>query len=721
MKQAYSSSLLGFLKRFAAASTIGLMLMNSAAGAQARIVFQDDNFSDDLSEGFRFNSDDAGDEDVTLQLGNDGSDGTIIWDDGLSELIIGDGTDGVSVNSGTWDISGAGVGSGFTGFTSTGTVNFSGSTQFRIREEAFGGVFTGGGAPACAADGELAVDTTPATENIYLCTDNATNTWTQVSQAAGNFLSAIASDTYGDAAGAQTLTVGDGTNADALTAAANSLIDFSNAAQFVMRTETSDPGTCTEGELYYNTTDNELRVCTATDTWGTAGPQDFEDVYAVDGDNTLTASGTFDVDATGALGLDSDAAVTVGGAGVGITSDGGILSLTGDGTADIDVSNTGAGIDFDSATFSLDATAGVSLDAADASNFTVATDAAGEDLTLSVTGATDSSVILDSSGTGADAIRLNASAGSIDIDAATDATLNTTSGDITIGAGDDVIFDDAQLTGTVQLSDTATDFDATFSSDGIIDNINSFTSTAAGEGASNVGFDNTNTANLSSTTVQGAIDETFTDLASTANGEGASLIGIEDAGGNFTGTTVEGALTELATAAGTENDVITLEPEYPNVIVDTDGTNNKGKLEADYEVQGANREQYYSWTTQQNSQNDIDLRIRYELPTDFDATGDLTLRINTATTTAADNSVAVTIRNDTDDTTCHADAATAAAAANTWETLTITAGEIDTGCTAGAALAAGDIIEIVLRLVVDNSNTGIIKVGTLEHSYGNSF
>lgn len=41
-----------------------------------------------------------------------------------------------------------------------------------------------------------------------------------------------------------------------------------------------------------------------------------------------------------------------------------------------------------------------------------------------------------------------------------------------------------------------------------------------------------------------------TDLASTANAKGASLIGIEDSGGLITATTVEGALAELAAAAG---------------------------------------------------------------------------------------------------------------------------------------------------------------------------
>lgn len=42
------------------------------------------------------------------------------------------------------------------------------------------------------------------------------------------------------------------------------------------------------------------------------------------------------------------------------------------------------------------------------------------------------------------------------------------------------------------------------------------------------------------------LDLKFGDLASTANGEGASLVGVEDAGGNYTATTVEGVLAEIA-------------------------------------------------------------------------------------------------------------------------------------------------------------------------------
>lgn len=64
------------------------------------------------------------------------------------------------------------------------------------------------------------------------------------------------------------------------------------------------------------------------------------------------------------------------------------------------------------------------------------------------------------------------------------------------------------------------------------------------------------------------LDLKFGDLASTANGEGASLVGIEDAGGYFTATDVEGALQEIGA-----------DLEVPGVEVTTDGVGvTKGDL-----------------------------------------------------------------------------------------------------------------------------------------------
>ena len=63
--------------------------------------------------------------------------------------------------------------------------------------------------------------------------------------------------------------------------------------------------------------------------------------------------------------------------------------------------------------------------AGEAMTVTLASDGAADDLTISVTGATDSSVIISSAGTGDDAIKLNSSAGGVDVDAAKSLTLSS--------------------------------------------------------------------------------------------------------------------------------------------------------------------------------------------------------------------------------------------------------------------------------------------------------
>jgi hypothetical protein len=81
-----------------------------------------------------------------------------------------------------------------------------------------------------------------------------------------------------------------------------------------------------------------------------------------------------------------------------------------DGDLDVDGTTNVDNIDIDG-TLTMDG-AGFSLDSAGAaSNLTVASDDAGDDLTISVTGATDSSVLISSTGTGTDAVSIDATAG----------------------------------------------------------------------------------------------------------------------------------------------------------------------------------------------------------------------------------------------------------------------------------------------------------------------
>ena len=77
----------------------------------------------------------------------------------------------------------------------------------------------------------------------------------------------------------------------------------------------------------------------------------------------IETTSTLDLDAAGNLTIDSDAVVFLGGRSVTLEADGGILSLTGDGSNDIDIINAGANIDMDAANTYISNTAALSLDA----------------------------------------------------------------------------------------------------------------------------------------------------------------------------------------------------------------------------------------------------------------------------------------------------------------------------------------------------------------------
>lgn len=80
-----------------------------------------------------------------------------------------------------------------------------------------------------------------------------------------------------------------------------------------------------------------------------------------------------------------------------------------------DVSTTGA----------FTGVADITGTAGEALGITLASDGAADDLTISVTGANDSSVILSSAGTGDDAIKISSSAGGVDVDATKSLTLSS--------------------------------------------------------------------------------------------------------------------------------------------------------------------------------------------------------------------------------------------------------------------------------------------------------
>ena len=98
---------------------------------------------------------------ITLAGGTIGSNNisaTSTWTT-LGTLTIGDNGDNIAMDSNTWDISAAGVGSGFTGFTSTGVVDFGGADSLEAPNAS-------GGTTVNAA-GEFTIDTASDSWNFY--------------------------------------------------------------------------------------------------------------------------------------------------------------------------------------------------------------------------------------------------------------------------------------------------------------------------------------------------------------------------------------------------------------------------------------------------------------------------------------------------------------------------------------------------------------------------
>lgn len=138
---------------------------------------------------------------------------------------------------------------------------------------------------------------------------------------------------------------------------------------------------------------------------------------------TQTAGGTYDVNAVGAVTIDSSGSTI----GIGTDNVNGDISIGTQGARDVIIGNAAA----TSAT--IDAIV-VSLDATDNSNFTVTGSA--KNLTLAAAGGGTQQLALNSAGTGAAAVRVNASAGGIDVDASTGGITVDTTGVLSLDAAD---------------------------------------------------------------------------------------------------------------------------------------------------------------------------------------------------------------------------------------------------------------------------------------------
>jgi len=139
---------------------------------------------------------------------------------------------------------------------------------------------------------------------------------------------------------------------------------------------------------------------------------------AVTNIGTGTTTGTVTVGGTGtqAIAIGNGAGIKTVAVGSTNTTSATVISS---GSGDLDI-NGGGAVDVDAVTtFDVLAGGAFSIDGSNAaSNISLVTDSAADDFTIGLTGATNSSILLSSTGTGADAIGLTATAGGISATAA---------------------------------------------------------------------------------------------------------------------------------------------------------------------------------------------------------------------------------------------------------------------------------------------------------------
>jgi hypothetical protein len=315
---------------------------------------------------------------------------------------FGDGTSTVAVNSSVWDITTTGAVSGVT------TLGMSGDLTLSAGDVV---VASGNGVKGSTTDAQTVVlqaydvDNTTFRDVLTLTNGNtiaaalgtgnetvAVNSTTWDVSTAGAFTGVA--DITGTAGEAMTITLASDGAADDLTLSVTGATDSSVILSSAGTGTDAIKLIATAGGIDIDATNDDLSITNTAN-----GAAD---------DLTIAQAGNFD----------SSLLITSAGSGADALS----LTTTANG-GDIVVSSNDK-IDIDSTgTFDLNA-------AGDTLTIQVDSDGAGDDLTIKVDGDDDSSIILDSDGTGADAIKIHASnaAGGLDVDAGTGGIAVTATG-----------------------------------------------------------------------------------------------------------------------------------------------------------------------------------------------------------------------------------------------------------------------------------------------------
>lgn len=193
-------------------------------------------------------------------------------------------------------------------------------------------------------------------------------------------------------------------------------------------------------------TGNSTTLISDTTTVGVTGATGVT-ISSTSNNVTVNASANFDVNASAAITMDANAASNLsvsGGGNLTLESSGGRAILEGGSASSNAVTIRalaaagGVNINAGTAGFNVLSTDGpFSIDAQNvASNLSLATNSDAQDLTIALTGVSNSSIDIHSSGTGTDAVKISALSvtGGIDVNSGTSGTKIDTTGPIMLGA-----------------------------------------------------------------------------------------------------------------------------------------------------------------------------------------------------------------------------------------------------------------------------------------------
>ena len=313
-----------------------------------------------------------------------------------------------------WTDDGAGSANASSFTLSTSALRMETSNQLRFRDDAIYIYSSSDGILNLIADGEVDIATAAvdinATSTLALDNTNTSNGVTINTATSGSPVS-IGHTTSETTVNDNLTVTGTTAHSAAVTVASGVKVQFVDANEYISGNST-DLTVGSSGDINL-TASGDVNIPSGVGvTFGNDGEK-------IEGDGTdlaIASSGALNITGagnstwkttSGSINIDSEASTVEidGNSGVNINGN----------AAEVDITTTGA-VDINSAAFTLDASGTLSIDiTGGASNITSTTDGAGEDFTIAVAGATDSSLILSSSGTGADALQIKSTAGGIDI------------------------------------------------------------------------------------------------------------------------------------------------------------------------------------------------------------------------------------------------------------------------------------------------------------------